>query len=324
MLLLQLKHYCHSSSRTTKDAQQLSLNAIIVLYSAQVPTRVLATTALTLSAGVAAADVALSGNARMGVVYDGDDFGFNSRVRVIFTLSGETDTGMSFGASIRADNADGGNAGNVDDRGMTAGSVFISGEFGRLSMGDVAGAAEFIVGDLAGVGMTGLRFLNENTFLSNADRAAARYDYSIEGFTFALSADEPRDSNTYAIGAGYTFEGFGVGVAYERQSSSVDHMMAYASASFEGIDVKATYGRISSGVFAERDQYGLSVSGSFDATTVTAFGRRDFAGNTHYGLGASYDLGGGASLIGGVVRDGTPTATSSNQTIADFGLAFTF
>ena len=162
----------------------------------------LATTALTLSAGVAAADVALSGNARMGVVYDGEDFGFNSRLRVQFTLSGETDGGLAFGGSIRADNADGAGGGNVDTGGMTQGSVFISGEFGRLSMGDVAGAAEFIAGDLAGVGMTGLRFLNENTFLSNADRAAARYDYSIEGFTFALSADEPRASDTYAVAVG--------------------------------------------------------------------------------------------------------------------------
>lgn len=283
----------------------------------------LATTALTLSAGVAAADVALSGNARMGVVYDGDDFGFNSRLRVQFTLSGETDTGLAFGGSIRADNAGDAGGGNVDTGGMTGGSVFISGDFGRLSMGDVAGAAEFIVGDLAGVGMTGLRFLNENTYLSNADRAAARYDYSIDGFTFAISADEPRASDTASIAAGYSFGDFGVGIGYERVSSSVDHVIAYASASFEGIDVKATYGRQSGLALAERDQYGLSVSGSFDAVTVTAFGRRDFDANTHYGLGGSYDLGGGASFVGGVVRDGGSTA-AGKQTIADLGLTFSF
>ena len=289
----------------------------------------LATTALTLSAGVAAADVALSGNARMGVVYDGNDFGFNSRLRVQFTLSGETDTGLAFGGSIRADNASDAGGGNVDTGGMTAGSVFISGDFGRLSMGDVAGAAEFIAGDLAGVGMTGLRFLNENTYLSNADRAAARYDYSIEGFTFAISADEPRDSNTASIAVGYTMDGFGAGIGYERVSSDVDHVIAYASATFEGVTAKATYGR-QSGLPLARDQYGLSVSGSFDAVTVTAFGRRDFSSNTHYGLGASYDLGGGASIVGGVVRDGggrligTPLAPAPKQTIADLGLSFTF
>ena len=297
----------------------LSLNAVIDLNTMSVPDRVLATTALTLSAGVAAADVAVTGNARMGVVYDGDDLGFNSRVRVIFTLSGETDSGMSFGASIRADNAGGGNAGNVDTQGMTAGSVFISGEFGRLRMGDVDGAAEFIVGDLAGVGMTGLRFLNENAYLSNAaatQRAAARYDYSIHGFTFALSADEPRSGNTaYSIAAGYSTDMFGVGIGYEEVDGGSDHVIGYVSGSFEGINVKATYGRATGSL----DQYGVSVSTSFDAIGVSAFARRDFAENTHYGLGASYDLGGGASLVGGVVRDG-----GASQTIGDFGLSFRF
>ncbi|MGL4413330.1 porin, partial [Roseinatronobacter monicus] len=85
----------------------------------------LATTALTLSAGVAAADVSLTGDARMGFIYDGDDVNLTSRARVTFTLSGETDTGMAFGGSFRADNAAGAAAG-------TGGSVFISGAFGRL------------------------------------------------------------------------------------------------------------------------------------------------------------------------------------------------
>jgi len=303
-----------------------------IFYSRPMGNRVLATTALTLSAGVAAADVALSGNARMGVVYDGDDFGFNSRLRVQFTLSGETDSGLAFGGSIRADNAGGAGGGSVDDGGMTQGSVFISGEFGRLSMGDVSGAAEFVAGDLAGVGMTGLRFLNENAYLSNGAtrRAAARYDYSIEGFTFALSADEPRSTNNvYSVAVGYATDMFGVGIGYEDQSGAGTHLIGYASGTFEGVTAKATFGRIDSTQQAflgatSRDQYGLSVSGSFDAVTVTAFGRRDFSSNTHYGLGASYDLGGGASFVGGVVRDGTPTATSSNQTIADLGLTFSF
>jgi hypothetical protein len=34
-----------------------------------------------------------------------------NRVRIAFGLSGETDSGLEFGASIRADNAAGGNSG---------------------------------------------------------------------------------------------------------------------------------------------------------------------------------------------------------------------
>lgn len=287
----------------------------------------LASAALVMSAGVAAADVSLSGNARMGIVYDGDDFGFNSRLRVQFNLSGETDTGMAFGGTIRADNAPGAGSGNVDGGGQAAGSVFISGDFGRLSMGDVSGAAEFIAGDLAGVGLTNLRDLNENLYLSNSggNRPSARYDYSFDGFTFAVSADEPRAaSNVYSIAVGYTMDMFGVGIGYEDMSGSGSHIIGYVSGTFEGITVKGTYGRADSTLVADdslarRDQFGLSVAGNIDAIGVSAFARRDFYDNTHYGLGASYDLGGGASLRGGIVRDG-----GASQTIGDFGLAFTF
>jgi hypothetical protein len=71
----------------------------------------LATSILAGTAGLAAAEITLSGDARMGFlddfVYDGgdDDIGFTSRARVTFTFSGETDGGLSFGASFRADNS---------------------------------------------------------------------------------------------------------------------------------------------------------------------------------------------------------------------------
>uniref|UniRef100_UPI00286BBEF7 porin n=1 Tax=Tabrizicola sp. TaxID=2005166 RepID=UPI00286BBEF7 len=56
----------------------------------------LATTLLAASSGFAAAEITLSGDARMGII---DDFGtgdtaFTSRARVKFTMSGETDGGL--------------------------------------------------------------------------------------------------------------------------------------------------------------------------------------------------------------------------------------
>ena len=171
----------------------LSLNAVIDLNTMSVPDRLLATTALTLSAGVAAADVSLSGDARMGLIYDGDDIQLTSRARVSFTLSGETDSGLAFGASFRADNAGAANGNTA----MTGGNVFISGDFGRLAMGDVAGAARAAVGDLHGVGLTGLNDHNEMQYLDRltqgADRisafdrrTAALYSYSMAHFALAM------------------------------------------------------------------------------------------------------------------------------------------
>ena len=324
----------------------------------------LATTALTLSAGVAAADVALSGDARMGITHDSsltsNKTAFTSRARVTFTLSGETDTGVAFGGSFRADNASGAAAG-------TAGSVFVSSDFGRLTMGDTSGAAEARNGDLAGVGLTGLGDQNEFTYLSNAaaGRPTARYDYSIDGFTFSLSHTNPGVASKVAsVGVSYTIEGFTVGLGAERQNSSAGtnavaadgvtftpavaavaavgrqtHLVASVGYSMDNISVKAMYGRNQTAAVTAAEntpgtgvaiakssakQYGLSATGTFDAVSVTAFGRRDFAEDTHAGLGASYDLGGGASLRGGVVNTNFNAAGVKSRTVADLGLAFSF
>lgn len=331
---------------------------------------------------MASAQVSLSGDARMGIVTnnltqtgntafsDGtladaaNATSFTSRARVTFTLSGETDTGLAFGGSFRADNSVAAAAG-------TDGSVFVSGEFGRLTMGNASGAAQFINGHVAGVGLTGLGDLHEMTYLGNpaALRSTARYDYSIDGFAFALSHTNPGNAGkVVSIGASYSFEGFTVGLGAEQQNATagvdaVDgapatlttasvapaaavaavgqrtHIVASLGYTMDNITVKATYGRLQTaartvaqnapgtGVAiakSKADQYALSATGTFDAITVTAFGKRDFIENTHIGLGASYDLGGGASLVGGVVNTNFKAAGQKNRTQADFGLAFTF
>ena len=80
-------------------------------------------------------------------------------------MTGETDSGIIFGAEIRADNAEGGEGG---DDGQIEGSVFVSGGFGTLTFGDTDGADEQWVGDVPGnFSLTGLGDLNETRFISN-------------------------------------------------------------------------------------------------------------------------------------------------------------
>ena len=286
----------------------------------------LASTALVASAGIAAADVTLSGDGRMGIVYDEsvdtteeNELAFTSRARVTFTLSGQTDAGLAFGGSFRADNAGtNGTAGNGAVNGQ-AGSVFISGDFGRITMGDTNGAAQFVVGNIAGVGLTGLGDLNDNTYLGNpgGQRPIARYDINVSGFTFAASHTNPGSAaaDVFALGVGYSTDMFSVGLGYEKVSGGADHVIVGASGTFEGVTVRADYGTLSG---AANDQYGVSVSGSFDAVSATAFYQRDFDGGNNYGLGASYSLGGGASFVAGIVRDG------GSNLRADAGLSFSF
>lgn len=304
----------------------------------------LASTVLAMSASVAAAEVAVSGSARMGVAYNSEEpneLGFTSRVRVAFALSGESDSGLSFGASIRADNSGNGNSGTSDVNGagsMTAGNVFVSGAFGKLTMGDVDGAAELVTGDLAGVGLTGLGDTNENTFLSNngsfapsgGARSAARYEYSTGGLTFAVSANNPQfdnefDGNVYSIGVKYAVDAYAFGLGYETaeiDGVTVDHIIGSAQGTFSGVTVKATYGEASDLDFT---QYGISATYKMDALGLTAFHRvaeLGLAKSKFTGIGASYDLGGGASVVGGLV-DVNPNV-GSGETRADLGLNFSF
>lgn len=312
----------------------------------------LASTALVLSAGVAAADVAVGGDGRMGIQdgFGDEDLRFTSRIRISFSASGETDGGLTFGGSIRADNAGAatirdasGNA--VGDTGFDptdgplslggggvngqAGEVFIEGAFGRLSMGDVDGAAEAAVGDISGVGLTGLGDRNESTYIASlgGNAPGVLYEYSAAGFTGYLSASNPgnpisgasSDNVAWSLGATYSFGDFSVLAGYEDNDAGTDHIIVGGTASFAGATLKAIFGTASGAV--DGDQYGVSLDYTFDAITGTVFYKDDseLGGNEAYGIGASYDLGGGASLKAGFVQDETV-----DDQAYDFGISFSF
>ena len=109
----------------------------------------------------------------------GADAGFYTRVRIGFAASGESDNGLTFGASVRNDQVGTGGQANGDS------TVFISGAFGKLAMGDVSGAADAIVGQVSGVGFTSLGSTNEIGYLGNT-KTAALYTYSAGALTFGL------------------------------------------------------------------------------------------------------------------------------------------
>ena len=302
----------------------------------------LATTVLAATTGFAAAEVTLSGDARMGIISNFDtllddpltttvdeslitesDLAFTSRARVKFTLSGSTDGGLEFGASFRADNAGAASSGD-------AGSVFISGAFGKLSMGDVDGAANAAVGHVSGVGLTGLGDLNESTYIGNGSGVtdpSALYEYSTGDLTIYASATNPgpdaaKTLDAYSIAAKYALGDYTVALGYETVNNvtSDDQIIAGVSATFGAATVKAKYGQANVGLLSG-NQYAVSVDYKMDALTVTAFynNKVDIGGQEAYGLGASYDLGGGASLVGGYSQNQT-----SNEAAYDLGVSMSF
>jgi outer membrane protein OmpU len=199
-----------------------------------------ATGALLIGGIASAQGIALFGDARLGLGYninneggvltedeDGefstpDDLRAVSRVRFGVNMTGETDSGITFGATIRADNSQNGQGG---DFGQRAGSVFVSGSFGTLTFGDTNAADEQWVGDVPGdYSLTGLSDLDETRFISNGGdfgtdsgssfasnpfaRPTIRYDFDIMGFGMSVSSN--RDLTDIGVGAGYAAD-FGGG-----------------------------------------------------------------------------------------------------------------
>ncbi|MDQ7776001.1 porin [Paracoccus aminovorans] len=321
-----------------------------------------ATSALVLSAGFASAEVAVSGDGRMGVIYDGNDAQFSSRARVKFTLTGESDAGLSFGGAFRVDQESDYTAGNTESnrsaaRG-TAGAVWISGTYGKLSMGDVVGAAEAAIGDLPEIGYTDGEFggdIEEISFLvgdgENEDQGPTiLYEYTVNNISFYASATDGSnvagpgvvgrsdvfdlDGNqvdtadtAWSVAAKYEGSNFWAALSYSDNGDDSEIGLA-AEGKFNNFAIKGVYMDYSIDSIADADAktYGLGATYQMDAIAVKGFWRRDeveVAGFDEeydsFGIGADYDLGGGAVLAGGIID-----TDYLDDTVADFGIKFSF
>ncbi len=272
----------------------------------------LATTLLAASTGFAAAEVAVSGSARMGIIYDGADYLYSSRVRVKFVMSGETDGGLAFGAEVSGHNLAGANSDQTTNGSST---VFISGAFGKLTMGDVSGAADALVGQTSGVGYGPNDGLHEIGFLG-ATKTAVYYEYSTGALTFGLGAGQV-GSDDFSVAAKYAADAFAVAIGYEDTGTDTQ-VSLLGSATFGAATVKAKIADTDSKVDTE---YSVSLDYAMDALTVTAFYTAFDADVNHIGLGAAYDLGGGAAFKAGIVRQDTALV---DTTFADVGMTFSF
>ena len=297
----------------------------------------LATTMIAATATVAAADIKISGTARMGIVQITDAAGknkavFSSRVRIQFDASGTTDGGLSFGASMRADQ----NAGNSDGTANGDSTVFISGAFGKLTMGDVAGGAgDELVGQISGVGYTGIGDTNEIGFL-NGTATAARYDYTSGPFSVAIGVSQTTAadaSDKQSIAVKYATDKYNVALGYDKVTGnnqlSLKAGVTFGAATVTAKVVKNDFAVDGSGLptaVKGKTQFGVSIDYAVNpALKVTAFytNHKD-ADATAMGVGASYDLGGGASVVGGVRSVNPGAAGAKSVTLADVGVTMSF
>lgn len=274
------------------------------------------TTALVASASFAAAEVSLSGYAEMGLVGgDAIDLQFHQDLDVTFSMSGESDGGLTFGASVDIDETTAG-TNNSDDHGT---SVFISGAFGTLTLGDTDGAfdkalTETGMGSAIADDHTTHAGYNGNSGLDGSgDGQVLRYDYSFGDFAVAISAEQgdtdtstttganlliENDDAIFGIGASFGTDlggtAIGVGLGYQTQGN-VDIMGVSLSAGIAGFDVVVNYRDHS----VAGDSYGIGLGYTMDAVSVSANYGENAAGVAGYGATVNYDLGGGATVMAG-------------------------
>lgn len=280
----------------------------------------LATTLLAATAGYASAEVAVSGSARMGLIYNGTDAAFSSRVRIGFAGTGTTDGGLTFGASMRADQS----GGNSTDTGETNGSstVYISGAFGTLTMGDTGNAVDDIVGQVSGIGY-GPGLLDgaaDVSMLDNAIKTAVYYKYTAGAFTVGVGAGQVNAANDYkSIAVGYAAGAFSVGLGYEDDGTD-NVVSAKGTGTFGPATVKVKIADSTRPAFPDLG-YAVSVDYAMGAATITGFYADNNKVDAQYGIGAAYDLGGGAAVKGGV---GSVVVGGTSETVADLGVTMSF
>ena len=292
----------------------------------------LASTALIGFAGAAAAEVVVEGYVEMGVT-GGDlkETQFHNSYRLLFVMSGETDTGLSFGAtySREADNTSEENQDTTPDNG----TVFISGAFGKLTLGDTDGALDWAMTEPA----LGTSLLDEHTthigYWGNGDGyyddQVLRYEYAFGDFGFALSleqddGDANDDDITDTVGGDDVDTGdlmIGIGGKYATEYAGVQLGFGLGFQTGEGHLRRALYSDVADDyfgydIFGELDSVGISASAKMDnglslilnystfdmdisyATVRDSDGLIIGAGDVdesltldHYGVGIGYQMG---------------------------------
>jgi outer membrane protein OmpU len=258
-----------------------------------------------------------------------------NRFRISFAASGETDSGISYGISGRAEQSGS----------STAGSQYISGSFGKITMGDLGGADKDAAGHIAGgVGVSGMGSANEIAYQAAGHNLG--YEFSAGGITFGYSQDTAIQSGSNsAMGIKWSGDmggtGITVGLGQSKMGTATQSTMSVA-VSMSGLTIKgisstndngpstvvdAVTGAIGTAATAatgnannDTDHTGVSIAYAMDNMSVTAYTKKvstlGAADEDYTGIGFTYDMG-GATLKAGM--------TDNNDISSmDLGVSFSF
>lgn len=323
-----------------------------------------ATTALVLTAGMAAAEVKLSGTARAGLAYSEDDNSATKdtlvsyRLRFNIDASKELDSGVTLGGRIRLQYDAGDATGDAQadgdhfdpDVGGAAelSAAYIYGETGgfRVEVGNANGAIDSMAtlfnSELGFIGTT----QGSYNLLSYASFSSGPYSgdevntigifasYEVGGLVARFSYHTPDQtvedlpdgtSEEYSVSVDYTSGAFSVGAGYVFNGGYEDGNDGYVVTGEYAINDTTKVGL---------QVLGTNTDGGDDNTGVTLYGNTELNG---VGLGAFISTtdedgvesdtayGIGASYdLGGATLAGTIQQGFDENTYADVGISFSF
>jgi hypothetical protein len=275
------------------------------------------------AAPVMAADVTVSGNLEYVFVSDDQantaDFIAEDAV-VTIGASSELANGMTITSAINIENTDEASS-TVSDGGN---NVTISGDFGKLAIGDVSGGLDS-VGDYTDVaayyggfdadgddaafaftpnlGVAGLKATISATpegDANNAEGTSYGVEYSVGSFAAYYGKDETAAAADQMSAAGFKYSADGIMVAYETGESPND---SSGKIEFKGVAATYTMGDLKFGIEMQEQ----TDDGTVDSDETT--------------LSATYDLGGGASVYI-VNTEDDKLATKVDKTAVGINFAF--
>ncbi len=307
----------------------------------------ISTTALVAVAGIAHAEVTLTGTAEAGITQGtnkDDALGYHTDMDVNFRGVGTTDSGFQFGATVDLDEV----AGSIPHKNGPV-SVFISSNgFGTLTMGDTDGAFDRVLDEVGMLTLiaddhtahAGYNFNDgtDGSGTSSGNDQILRYDRQFGIFEIAVSwefANGSDDNAGWGIGGALDFGGgersaFGVGLGL--QSAGDDFLYGLsATAKFSGVDIVFNYSTTPEGGAKNTagSHIGLGVGYTINDFAVSfnygtySGGAKD--GDNGWGLAVNYALSGGAVIQGGLGSGGASNGAGGKGALQySVGLSLNF
>lgn len=314
-----------------------------------------------LTAAEVAAEVKLSGYGRFGIGYLEDrsedpnvsDTILLSRFRLNLDGQTETDGGVKFSARVRLQADESQTTGEAGEAGLNGARFSVIYEGLRVDVGNVGGAIENMPnrsGNQPGLESfvdqrSGLDYEYLGYTSTGAGENAVFFRYTFGDGAFSASYDQnTSDNGNTALGGAdqwdvsfqYTFQNITAAIAY----GETDGPTSGVNPSAWVFTLGAEFGDFEGTLLVARDKdtepnslgedtdgtaYGVSMAYNLGAATtlLASYGDGSAEGDLReIGIGAIYDLGGGATLRGGIgsIKEGS----ADTQIRADFGVRFNF